>query len=173
MNFGGIGMVIGHELTHGFDDQGRQFDAHGNLKDWWTPKDARGVRPARGLRGRRVRRFLGGARRVRQRQADAGREYRRQRRRAHRPDGAAEHHRQPDAPRSTAITPEQRFFLSFGQIWCENAREEALRLQVQTNEHSPAEFRVNGVVENMPEFQKAFACKPGQPMAPVHACHVW
>jgi len=70
-------------------------------------------------------------------------------------------------------TPEQRFFLSFGQVWCQNARAEALRLQVQTNEHAPAEFRVNGVIENMPEFQKAFSCNPGQPMAPVHACHVW
>jgi len=70
-------------------------------------------------------------------------------------------------------TPEQRFFLSFGQIWCTNAREEALRLQVQTNEHSPPRFRINGVVENMPEFQKAFSCKPGQPMVAQHACRVW
>jgi predicted metalloendopeptidase len=70
-------------------------------------------------------------------------------------------------------TPEQRFFLSFGQIWCENARPEALRNLVLTDPHTPPEFRVKGVVENMPEFQKAFSCKPGQPMAPVHACHVW
>ena len=77
------------------------------------------------------------------------------------------------ADKIDGYTPEQRFFLSFGQVWCENAREEALRLQVQTNEHSPAKFRVDGVVENMPEFQKAFSCKLGQPMAPVHACRVW
>jgi predicted metalloendopeptidase len=70
-------------------------------------------------------------------------------------------------------TPEQRFFLSFGQIWCENAREEVLRLLVQTDPHTPAQFRVNGVVVNMPEFQKAFSCKPGRPMAPMHACRVW
>ena len=68
-------------------------------------------------------------------------------------------------------TPEQRFFLSFGQIFCENARPEALRNRVPTNQ--TPEFRVNGVVVNMPKFQKAFACKPGQPMAPAHACHVW
>jgi len=71
------------------------------------------------------------------------------------------------------FTPAQRFFLSFGQIWCENAREEALRLQVQTDPHSPARFRVNGVLQNMPEFQKAFSCKAGQPMAPANACRVW
>ena len=76
-------------------------------------------------------------------------------------------------PKIDGFTPEQRFFLSFGQIWCENDREEALRLQVQTNPHSPARFRVIGVVENMPEFQKAFSCKAGQKMAPSNACHVW
>jgi predicted metalloendopeptidase len=71
------------------------------------------------------------------------------------------------------FTPQQRFFLSFGQVWCENAREEALRLQVQTNPHSPANFRVNGVVQNMPEFQKAFSCQAGQKMVKANACHVW
>ena len=71
------------------------------------------------------------------------------------------------------FTPEQRFFLSFGQIWCDNEREEAVRLQVQTNPHSPPKFRVNGVVENMPEFQKAFSCKAGQPMVAANACRVW
>jgi predicted metalloendopeptidase len=70
-------------------------------------------------------------------------------------------------------TPEQRLFLSFGQVWCTNAREEALRLLVQTNEHSPPQFRVNGVVRNLPEFREAFSCKPGQPMAPPNACRVW
>ena len=71
------------------------------------------------------------------------------------------------------FTPEQRLFLSFGQIWCENAREEAERLLVQTNPHSPPGFRVNGVVENMPEFQKAFSCHAGQPMVSANACRVW
>ena len=71
------------------------------------------------------------------------------------------------------FTPEQRFFLSFGQVWCSNTRDEALRLQVQTDPHSPARFRVNGVVQNMPEFQKAFSCKPAQPMVKTNACSVW
>jgi predicted metalloendopeptidase len=72
-----------------------------------------------------------------------------------------------------SYTPEQQFFLAFGQIWCENERPEAQLLQVQTDPHSPARFRVNGVVQNMPEFQKAFACKAGQPMVSTNACRVW
>ncbi len=71
------------------------------------------------------------------------------------------------------FTPEQRLFLSWGQIWCENSREDAIRLQVQTNAHSPGRFRVNGVVQNMPEFRAAFSCKVGQPLAPPTACRVW
>ena len=172
VNFGGIGMVIGHELTHGFDDQGRQFDAHGNLKDWWTPKDAEefqqraaciadeygGFSVAPGA-------FVNGKLTLGENTADNG--------------GvrvalmALLNTIGNKTAKIDDYTPEQRFFLSFGQIWCENGREEALRMLVQTNEHSPPEFRVNGVVVNMPEFQKAFSCKPGQPMAPVHACHVW
>jgi putative endopeptidase len=79
----------------------------------------------------------------------------------------------PNQKKIDGFTPEQRFFLSFGQIWCENQREESLRLQAQTNPHSPGKFRVEGVVRNMPEFQKAFACKPPQPMASANACRVW
>jgi endothelin-converting enzyme/putative endopeptidase len=71
------------------------------------------------------------------------------------------------------FTPEQRFFLSLGQVWCENDREEVVRLQVQTDPHSPSQYRVNGVVVNMPEFQKAFACKAGQPMVHASSCRVW
>ena len=77
------------------------------------------------------------------------------------------------AAASAAAKTEQRFYLAFGQVWCSNEREEALRLQVSTNEHSPAKFRVNGVVQNMPEFQKAFSCKAGQPMAKANVCRVW
>ena len=77
------------------------------------------------------------------------------------------------AKKIDGFTPEQRFYLAFGQVWCSNDREEALRLQVSTNEHSPAKFRVNGVVQNMPEFQKAFSCKAGQPMAKANVCRVW
>jgi endothelin-converting enzyme/putative endopeptidase len=78
-----------------------------------------------------------------------------------------------DNKKIDGFTPEQRAFLSFGQIWCENARPEILRMQVQTDPHSPPHDRVNGVVQNMPEFQKTFSCKAGQPMVSANACHVW
>jgi endothelin-converting enzyme/putative endopeptidase len=172
VNFGGIGMVIGHELTHGFDDQGSQFDAQGNLKDWWTPKDSEefhqreaciadeygGFSVAPGV-------FVNGKLTLGENTADNG--------------GvrvalmALLNTIGNNTAKIDGYTPEQRLFLSFGQIWCENARPEALRTLVTTNEHSPPEFRVEGVVENMPEFRKAFSCKVGQPMAPAHACHVW
>jgi putative endopeptidase len=71
------------------------------------------------------------------------------------------------------FTPEQRYFLSFGQIWCANERPEAVKLQVQTDPHSPPKYRVNGTVQNMPEFQKAFSCQPGKPMVKQSACRVW
>ena len=77
------------------------------------------------------------------------------------------------AKKTDGFTPEQRFFLSFGQVWCSNEREESLRLQVATDPHSPPKFRVNGVVQNMPEFQKAFSCKAGQAMAKPNVCRVW
>jgi endothelin-converting enzyme/putative endopeptidase len=172
VNFGGIGMVIGHELTHGFDDEGRQFDAQGNLKDWWTPKDAeefqqRAACVADEYGGFSVApgAFVNGKLTLGENTADNG--------------GvrialmALLNTIGNQTAKIDGYTPEQRFFLSFGQVWCENAREEALRMLVQTNEHSPPQFRVNGVIVNMPEFQKAFGCKPGQPMAPVNACHVW
>jgi putative endopeptidase len=172
VNFGGIGMVIGHELTHGFDDQGRQFDAHGNLKDWWTKTDAQQFQERAACIADEYSGFtvapgvnVNGKLTLGENTADNG--------------GvrialmALLDTIGNKTEKIEGYTPEQRFFLSFGQIWCENARPEALRLQVQTNEHSPAKFRVDGVVENSPEFQKAFSCKAGQPMTAVHACRVW
>ena len=172
VNFGGIGAVIGHELTHGFDDQGRQFDAHGNLRDWWTPEDAKEfekraacieqeyskieVAPGASVNGKLT---LG------ENTADNG--------------GvrialmALLNTIGSDRKKIDGFTPEQRLFLSFGQVWCENEREEALRLQVKTDPHAPAAARVNGVVQNMPEFQRAFSCQAGQPMVSANACRVW
>ncbi|MBZ5586297.1 MAG: M13 family metallopeptidase, partial [Acidobacteriia bacterium] len=172
VNFGGIGMVIGHELTHGFDDEGRQFDAVGNMRDWWTPADAKAfeqraacfvneysdfsVAPGANVNGKLTlgenTADNGGARIALMAllSALAGK-----------------------TQKIGGFTPEQRFFLSFGQIWCENIREEAARLQVQTDPHAPARYRVNGVVVNMPEFQKAFSCQAGQPMLSSNACRVW
>ena len=172
VNFGGIGLVIGHELTHGFDDQGSQFDANGNLKNWWTDKDNEEFRQreaciADQYSGFSVApgAFINGKLTLGENTADNGG--------ARVALMALMNTIGNKTTKIDGYTPEQRFFLSFGQVWCENAREEVLRLQVQTNPHSPAEFRVQGVVMNMPEFQKAFSCKPGQKMAPEHACHVW
>jgi endothelin-converting enzyme/putative endopeptidase len=173
VNFGGIGMVIGHELTHGFDDQGRQFDAHGNLKDWWTPEDAKEFEQRAACVADEYSSFsvapgayVNGKLTLGENTADNG---------GVRVALMALMNTLGNQAQTKidGFTPQQRFFLSFGQVWCENAREEALRLQVQTNEHSPARFRVNGVVENMPEFQKAFACKAGDKMVVTNACHVW
>ena len=163
VNFGGIGMVIGHELTHGFDDQGRQFDAQGNLRDWWTPADAKAFEEREACIADEYASFtpvpgvhLNGKLTLGENTADNG--------------GVrialmallntigSQNQKKIDG-----FTPEQRFFLSFGQIWCENQREEALRLRAQTDPHSPGKDRVNGVVQNMPEFQKAFACKAASP----------
>jgi endothelin-converting enzyme/putative endopeptidase len=172
VNFGGIGMVIGHELTHGFDDQGRQFDPKGNLRDWWTPEDAKKFEERVACVADQYSSFqvlsglyLNGKLTLGENTADNGG--------ARIALMALLNTLAGKQPKIDGFTPEQRFFLSFGQIWCENAREEALRLQVQTNEHSPAKFRVNGVVENMPEFKKAFSCQPGQPMVKANACRVW
>ena len=173
VNFGGIGMVIGHELTHGFDDQGRQFDAHGNLHDWWTPADAKAFEQRDACIANEYSKFevapgvhVNGELTLGENTADNG---------GTRVSLMALQNTIGNRPRSEigGYTPDQRFFLSFGQIWCENEREEAARLQVQTDPHSPARFRVNGVLQNMPEFQKAFACKAGQPMVPANACRVW
>ena len=173
VNFGGIGMVIGHELTHGFDDEGRQFDAQGNLHDWWTPEDAKRFEERVACIDKEYSGFtvapgvhVNGKLTLGENTADNG-GVRVSLKALHNTEGGKP---QPDI---NGFTPDQRFFLSFGQIWCANERPEALRLQVQTNPHSPSEFRVNGVVQNMPEFQKAFSCKAGSPMVSADACHVW
>jgi len=175
VNFGGIGAVIGHELTHGFDDQGRQFDADGNLRDWWTAKDNdefkkradcianeySGFSPVEGVN-------LNGRLTLGENGADnagirlafmaliSGIE-----------DGSI-HKEKLDG-----FTPQQRFFLGYAQIWCQNQRPEAVKNLVRTDPHSPGEFRVDGVVQNMPEFSSAFSCSEGQPMVSANACRVW
>jgi len=172
VNFGGIGMVIGHELTHGFDDQGRQFDPKGNLQDWWTAADAKEFEQRAACVDDQYASFtvapgvhINGKLTLGENTADNG--------------GvrvalmAMLNTIGKDAKKIDGYTPEQRFFLSFGQVWCSNQREESVRLQVATDPHSPAKFRVNGVVQNMPEFQKAFSCKAGQPMAKANVCRVW
>jgi endothelin-converting enzyme/putative endopeptidase len=172
VNFGGIGAVIGHELTHGFDDEGRQFDAHGNMQDWWTPADAKEFESRTACLVKEYSSFsaapganVNGELTLGENTADNG--------------GvrialmALLSAIGADKNAIDGFTPEQRLFLSFGQIWCENAREESERMLVRTNPHSPPRFRVNGVVVNMPEFQKAFSCQASQPMVSPNACRVW
>ncbi len=161
VNYGGIGAVIGHEMTHGFDDQGRQFDAHGNLADWWTLASA--VR-FKALAAGIVRQFgayvaiddlhVNGELTQGENIADLG---------GVKIAYAALQKALAGAMPATidGFTPEQRFFLSFATIWRENIRPEALRLQVNTDPHSPPRFRADGPLSNLPEFARAFDVPEG------------
>ena len=175
VNFGGIGAVIGHELTHGFDDQGRKFDARGNLKDWWTGADAREFEKRAQCLVDEYGSFtavgdikLNGKLTLGENTADNG--------------GVRVAYMallayltgQPDErEKIDGLTPEQRFFLGYAQIWCQNVTEAQARLRALTDPHSPGRDRVNGVVSNMPEFWKAYGCTAGQPMVRPNACRVW
>src|SRR5262249_3220715 len=143
VNFGGIGMVIGHELTHGFDDEGRQFDPKGNLRDWWTDKDAKSFEERAACIADEYASFqvapgahINGKLTLGKNTADNGG--------ARIALMALLNTLGSNMKKIDDMTPEQRFFVALGQIWCSNQREEALRLQVQTDPHSPPEFRVNG-----------------------------
>ena len=173
VNFGAIGAVIGHELTHGFDDEGRQFDAQGNLKEWWTPKDADAFETRVQCIIDEYSNFtavddlkVNGKLTLGENTADNG-----GMRIAHMALMTVLGNRLPS--KIDGLTAAQRFFVGWGQIWCENDRPELTRLLTQTNPHAPAETRVNGVVSNMPQFQDAFGCKEGQPMVRAKACRVW
>ena len=173
VNFGAIGAVIGHELTHGFDDEGRQFDASGNLRDWWTPKDADAFET-------RVQCIIdeyggfvvdgdlhiNGKLTLGENTADNG---------GLRIAYAALMNSLANKtiPKRDDLTAQQRFFLGWGQIWCENETPEIRRLLAQTNPHALSSARVNGVVSNMPQFSQAFGCKVGDPMVREKACRVW
>ncbi len=165
VNYGNIGATIGHEMTHGFDDEGRQYDADGNLKAWWTPEDEK----AYNLRAELVvKQFdayeplpglhLNGKLTLGENIADLGGlklawDAWKLSPKGQRPVG-----------RIAGFTPEQRFFLGYAETWRTLTREEALRLRANTDPHSPAKFRVNGPLSNLPEFYEAFGCKDGDPM---------
>jgi endothelin-converting enzyme/putative endopeptidase len=173
VNYGAIGMVIGHELTHGFDDQGRKYDAHGNLNDWWTPEDAKEFEKRADCVANEYSGFtsvddvkLNGRLTLGENTADNG--GLRIARMALLSQIAGEKTEKIDD-----FTPEQRFFLGYAQIWCENQRPENLRIRAMLDPHSPGKWRVNGVLVNMPEFQKAFGCKAGSAMVHENACRVW
>jgi endothelin-converting enzyme/putative endopeptidase len=172
-NYGNTGATIGHELTHAFDDEGRQFDAEGNLKDWWTKDDAKGFEDRINcLRDQfatyvivddiHINSKLTSGEDV----ADLGGTliaYI-----AWKKATAAE-----DLKPIEGFTPDQRFFIGFAQWACENTRDANSRLQAATDPHSPGFARINGIVTNMPQFATAFGCKAGQPMVKAQACKVW
>ncbi|QKG54683.1 M13 family metallopeptidase [Hymenobacter sp. BRD67] len=165
VNYGGIGAVIGHEMTHGFDDQGRQYDAKGNLRDWWTKEDGDKFNAKAAMVGKQYDAFspldsvhVNGKLTMGENLADIGGltiAYQAFQKTAEAKSGQ----------KIDGFTPNQRFFLAWGQIWRTNIRPEAARQQVQTDPHSPAQFRTNGPLMNMPEFYQAFGCKPSDKMA--------
>ena len=172
-NYGNTGSTIGHELTHAFDDEGRQFDAKGNLRDWWTPADAKGFEERINcirdqyagyvvVDDQHINSKLTSGEDV----ADLG--------------GTLlgyiawqAQEKGKTLENIDGFTPDQRYFIGMAQWACENSRPEDLRVRTATDPHSPGFARVNGVVANMPEFQKAFACKAGQPMVHTPTCRVW
>ena len=173
VNFGGIGVVIGHELTHGFDDEGSQFDADGNLRDWWTPSDKKQFDELEQCVVNEYDGFtvvedvhIKGKLTLGENTADNG-------------GMIISHMALLDAlgtkpgKEIDSYTPDQRFYISYGQIWCENETPQQARLKALTNEHSDNRYRVNGVVSNMPDFAKAFGCKAGSAMVRKPACRVW
>jgi putative endopeptidase len=174
-NYGDTGGTIGHELTHGFDDEGSQFDAKGNLKNWWTKDDREKFDTRTKCVADQYSQYvmvddvhINGRLTLGENVADLGGEilafnaWK---------DATKDKNLQP----IDGLTPEQRFFVGFAQWDCANMRDEDLRVRAMTDPHSPAQARINGVVVNMPDFAHAFSCKAGQPMVnpPDKACKVW
>ena len=165
VNYGNIGATIGHEMTHGFDDEGRQYDGEGNLTSWWTAADEKAYNDRAELVARQFDAYeplpglhLNGHLTLGENIADLG--------------GLkiawgawklSQHDRAP-VGRIEGFTPEQRFFLGYAETWRTLTREEAARMRAVTDPHSPAKFRVNGPLSNLPEFFEAFGCKDGDPM---------
>jgi len=173
MNYGGAGAVIGHELTHGFDDQGRKYDGDGNLRDWWTAADGKAYEERAACVADQYSGYtvagdtkVNGRLTLGENTADNG-----GLRLALMAYLAGPGAKVKD--KADGFTPEQRVFLGWAQVWCESARPEAERLKAATNPHASNKYRVNGPVSNMPEFAKAFSCKPTAPIVRQNACRVW
>jgi endothelin-converting enzyme/putative endopeptidase len=172
-NYGNTGATIGHELTHAFDDEGRQFDAKGNLRDWWTPADAKGFEERIScLRDQYAQVVVVDDLHINSKLtsgedvADLGGTLLAYIAWKKQTEGM-------DLQPRDGFTPDQRFFIGMAQWACSNERPENERLQVATDPHSPDFERINGIVSNMPQFQKAFGCKVGQPMVHTPTCKVW
>ncbi len=184
VNFGGIGVVIGHELTHGFDDQGSKFDAQGNLSNWWTEADRAEFDKRTSCVADEYSGFvavedvhLNGRLTLGENTADNG---------GMRIALMALHNSQnqqvskakkggqePEVKKLEGFAPDQRFFLGFAQVWCQNATPESSRLLAKTDPHSPGRYRVNGSLQNNEDYARAFGCKAGQKMVSQNACRVW
>jgi putative endopeptidase len=176
-NYGHIGAVVGHELTHGFDDEGAKFDAHGNLHNWWTPEDKKNFNERTGCIADEYSQFtavgdvkVNGKLTLGENTADNG--GLRLALMAREAMGGATTET-AEARSEAKFTPEQQLFLGYAQNYCSTERPAFVRMLAQTDPHSPDTIRVKGVLENMPEFAKAFGCKVGQPMAPAKRCRVW
>jgi endothelin-converting enzyme/putative endopeptidase len=176
LNYGHIGLFMGHEITHGFDDEGRQFDGHGNLEDWWTKEDADKFTQKAQCIVDEYGQFsvgdtkLNGKLTLGENTADNG-----GLRLAYMAFLARSAQQGTDLETKSAdgYSPIQQFFMGFAQDWCSEWRPELERLVATTDPHSPDRFRTNGVLINMPEFSKAYGCKAGQPMVSAKACRVW
>jgi len=172
-NYGDTGGTIGHELTHGFDDEGRQFDAQGSLRDWWTEQDGKEFVKRASCISDQYSTYtiiddirINGKLTLGEDVADLGGlilAYM-----AWKEDTKGQNLQPIDD-----LTPDQRFFVGYGQSWCGETRDETKRLRATVDPHSPEKYRTNGVVSNMPEFQEAFHCKAGSPMVNQNRCRVW
>jgi putative endopeptidase len=172
-NYGDTGGTIGHELTHGFDDEGRQFDAHGNLRDWWTTEDGKEFVKRAACISDQYSTYtiiddikINGKLTLGEDVADLGGlilAYM-----AWKEDTKGQNLQPIDG-----LTPDQRFFVGYGQSWCGESRDETKRMRATVDPHSPEKYRTNGVVSNMPQFQEAFHCKAGSPMVNQNRCSVW
>jgi putative endopeptidase len=172
-NYGNTGATIGHELTHGFDDEGRQFDAKGNLSDWWTEQDAKEFEKRASCVSDQASRHviiddikINGKLTLGEDAADLGGTMLAFMAWKHATAGK-------DLKPIDGLTPDQRFFVGMAQWACGYTRPETERMRAITDPHSPLEYRINGVVSNLPQFQQAFSCKTGQPMVNERACRVW
>ena len=172
-NYGDTGATMGHELTHAFDDEGSQFDAQGNLRNWWTDADRKEFEKRAQCVVDQYSSYtiiddinINGKLTNGEDLADLG--------------GTLlaylawkEDTKNQKLQPLDGLTPEQRFFVAYGQSWCTNERDEDKRLRATVDPHSPEKYRANGVVSNLKEFSTAFHCKPGQPMVRENACRVW
>ncbi len=177
VNFGGIGVVIGHELTHGFDDQGRKFDGDGNLREWWTAADGKQFESRAACIADEYSGFvavqddkgevkLNGKLTLGENTADNGG--------LHLAYIALKELMGADFTKPIdGFIPAQRFFIGYAQVWCENRTDALARLAAKTDPHSPGKYRVIGAVSNSPEFQQAFGCKQGDAMVRQDQCRVW